>query len=147
MTRRPLAALLLLTLAAGCGAETRSYSIDLKNDTSQPLTVWPVKSGGPFEANWASPEDLAIEAPRIPDVRTPPNVPPGRTLDAGPLVGKFDARSGAVLRVYEGKLNYHQVLAVSTGSAYRFDVPLRPGANRLVAEHTPSGLVVRRELP
>ena len=147
MKLNPLAALLLLGLAAGCVPESRSYSIVLKNDTPVPLTVWPVKAGGPFEANWAAPEDLAIEAPRIPDVATPPTVPAGRTLEAGPLNGKFDAGSGAVLRVYEGALNYHQVLAVSPGGKYRFDVPLRPGENRLVAERTPSGLVVRREQP
>ena len=144
MTLRPLTPLLLLALMAGC-TESRSYSILLKNDTPVPLTVWPVKAGGPFEANWASPEDLAIEAPRIPDVKMPPMVPAGRTLEAGPLKGKFDSRSAAVLRVYEGALNFHQVLAVSTGSKYRFDVPLRPGENRLVAERTPSGLVVRQE--
>ena len=58
---RQLALLSLFALAlalAGC-AETRTYTVDVVNETRRPLTVGLVKEGGPYERQWASPEEAA----------------------------------------------------------------------------------------
>ena len=135
------AALLLLAGVIGC-AESRTYSLSLANRTGEPLTVWPVKQGGPFEADWASPEDLALASPSLPPDRRPPVAPPGRTLDADELKGKFASGSRAVLRVYAGDRTLAQLLAVGRGSPQRADVVLTPGANDLVAVREGGRLVI-----
>ena len=137
-------ALPLLLAAVGC-AESRTYSLELANRTDEPLTVWATKQGGPFEADWASPEEVALASPNLPPDATPPVALPGRTLVNDGLEGKFASGSRAVLRVYAGERTLAHLLSVSRGSPQRADVPLVPGPNRLVAEQSGGRLVVRQE--
>jgi hypothetical protein len=117
-------------LAVGC-AETRTYNVSVRNDASRPITVGVVKEGGPYEPQWASPEDIAIGSPHADEYGWDAVViPPGKTGGFNrPLEGKFDSNSRAVLRVYAGSMMLSQILATGPGSPNRLDLPLSPGAN------------------
>ena len=125
----PLSALLLL---AGC-ADTRTYQIAVRNETSQPITIGVAKEGGKYEPQWASPEDAALHTESH-DERAWQSVvvPKGKTGYTGPLKGSFSGGAEAKLRVYGGDLLLSDVLAVSHGSPSRVDVPLSPGRNAII---------------
>ena len=81
----------------------------------QPITFGLVKEGGPFEREWASPEDAAI-AGAAPSSLMWGALEPGKKVGTGPAKGKFDKGSRAVLRVYLGELKLEGILAASPGS-------------------------------
>lgn len=128
----PVSALLatLLLVAGGCSdVEKRSYSVDVKNDSRTPVTVWLTKTGPVYENNWKSPEELAIETRRAGETIAGVVVPPGKTATVGPVQGKFAPNSLAVLRVYVGQHNFSELLAISKGAPDRRDLELRAGHN------------------
>ena len=127
---RTSTAFLLCLFAAGC-VQTRTYQLSVSNQTTEPLTIGLTKIGGPFEREWAAPEDAAI-AQQEPDAQMWAVIPAGKTGDTPAITGKFDSDALAVLRVYQGKLNLSGILAISRGQPNRLDLPLHPGLNRLV---------------
>jgi hypothetical protein len=140
----PCAIVVLLLFAAGC-AKTQGYQVAVRNETPEPLTAGLVKEGGPYEPHWALPEDIAVETPAD-DGRGWDSavVKPGDTGSAGPVTGKFDDGSRAVLRVYSGARELDEVLAVSRGSPDRVDVPLRPGKNAIIVRRDNGKLAYER---
>ena len=141
LTALSLPALLLM----GC-AQSRSYQVAVRNETANEITVGFAKEdGGPYEPQWATPEQVAMETPaengRDWDSVV---VPPGKTGVAGPLKGKFDASAKPVLRVYGAKGTLNDLLAISRGSPRRADVPLAPGRNALIVTDDAGRLKVER---
>ena len=134
----------LAALLVGC-AQTRSYQVAVRNETADAITVGFAKEdGGPYEPQWASPEDIAIEHPGESRGWDSVVVPPGRTGVAGPLTGKFDGTARATLRVYSGKGEMNELMAISRGSPRLADVPLTPGRNALIVKDEGGKLKVER---
>ncbi len=134
-----------LMLLAGCGS-TKSFRVEVKNETPQPVTLWLTKDGPPSEDGWRSPEELG----KMPaDSR--PNydlaiVPPGKTGFTDEVSGDFPSGTHAVLRIYEGELElFHILQAEKTGGVKRADVPLKPGSNKFEVTADSQGLVVQRK--
>src|SRR5436190_10105188 len=127
---------------AGC-AQTRSYQVAVRNETQGPITVGFAKEeGGPYEPQWATPEDIAIEHQGPEHGWDSVVVPPGKTGFAGPLQGKFDSTAKASLRIYAGTAELNELLAISKGSPRRADVPLAPGRNALIVRDDGGKLTV-----
>src|SRR5687768_12016867 len=126
---------LLLASAFGCSsARTQTYDIHVTNSTSGPVTISLAKDGPPYEAAWASPEDLAIESPRYRERGGMGVIPPGKTASTEKLTGRFEANAQGYLRVYAGDLTISEMLSKSRGSPGRVDVPLVPGRNDIRVE-------------
>lgn len=121
-----------LMLLVGC-AETRTFQIAVRNETTQPLTCGVTKERGKYERQWRSPEQAVLRTTGE-DERGWDSVviPPGQTRSAGPVKGNFSGGAVAILRVYAGDLKLSDVLAVSRGSPGRLDVPLEEGRNAIV---------------
>ena len=134
---RLTALLLLATLAAGCAP---SYRVEVKNQTSQPVTLWLTKDGPPKEEGWYSPEDLAA----FPEESRPRYdlaiVPPGKTADTENLSGEFPRGTNAVLRVYEGQKELFHILEdLKASKSQHADYVLKKGTNRLRVTESPAG--------
>jgi hypothetical protein len=114
----------------GC-ARTEKFDITVRNDTGGPVTLALTKDGPPFEHVWAGPEDLAIESPKADEEHGYLLLPPGKEADVS-VEGKFDRGTRGYLRVYRGDLQISDMIAIGPVSPNRLDVPLRPGANRIV---------------
>ena len=126
-----IACLMLIVTGVGCGSG-KSYQVEVKNQTLQPVTLWLTKDGPPKEAGWFSPEDFA-QMPE--DSRTGYDlaiVPPGKTGFTGNVSGDFPKGTNAVLRVYEGQKELFHILEdTKAGRSNRVDQVLKPGMNRL----------------
>src|SRR5688500_3931362 len=92
---------LLIVLPVGCSA--RSYDVTVRNDLNQPITVWLTKSGPPAEANWLSPEQMAIGENTGPGRLSGVTIPAGKIAETGKVKGKFPKGTSAILRVYVGQ--------------------------------------------
>ncbi len=126
--RFPLLALpLLCTMLVGCSVPTRTYEISVKNEMTQPITVWVTKSGPPVKRRWLSPEQLATYVNPPGDPIAGRAVPPSKTAHAGPLVGHFPEGTEAILRVYLGQHTLDELLAMGVRNSDRVDVTLSPG--------------------
>jgi hypothetical protein len=137
-------ALSAAVLAVGCAAPTKAtFSVSLKNASTQPVTAWLTKNGGPQEADWLAPEDLSTSIAASTDRLNGVVIPAGKTGEMPPITGKFDSDAMAVLRVYAGAVDFDTMLATGVDSRLRVDVPLREGRNELIV--TPSSkLTVER---
>jgi hypothetical protein len=135
------AALLFLI---GCGPTKATFTVSLRNASTQPVTAWLTKSGGPKEPDWLAPEDLSLSIAAQTDRLNGATIPPGRTGELPAITGKFDADAFAVLRVYAGKVDFDTMLATGPDSRLRVDVPLREGQNNLVVTPSPK-LTVERD--
>jgi hypothetical protein len=142
-----MALLSALLLTLGCQSyETRTYDVTVHNQTSEPITIWLTKDGPPFEGPWLSPEDLAIESPHRDESREIG----GAVVDAGKTAttmrkGRFEPRTHAMLRVYDGARKFEELLATSSESAGRKDVTLPPGKSEYIVEPGPGVITVRRQ--
>lgn len=127
MNHRVWIALLLLT--TGCQSyQTRTYDVTVNNNSPEPVTIWLTKAGEPYEPGWLAPEDLAIESPQgRENVIGGVVLAPGKTASTGQRTGKFARDTDAILRVYEGQLQFIDILAVNRDSPLRQDVALPPG--------------------
>lgn len=126
--------ILVLCLVGGCAQmsmQKRSYDVSVRNDSSQPITIWLTKDGPAWEPGWKSPEDLAIENLTIDERIGGVVVQPGKTADTGKLAGSFAPETNAILRVYQGQRTFMQLLAMSPGASNRIDTILSPGTNVL----------------
>lgn len=141
------AALSLLLSVVGCGNK-QTFQIAVHNDSARPLTVGVAKEGGPFEPQWASPEQVVVRTNgRNEGGWDSVVVPPGETRSAGPVTGDFSGGARATLRVYAGELKLSDVLAVSRGSPNRVDVPLDPGKNAVIIRDAGGRLMYERADP
>jgi hypothetical protein len=152
MTCKAIVISLLSVLAAalvGC-AETRSYQVAVRNETPEEITVGFAKEGGgPYEPQWATPEEIALASPAD-DGRNWDSVvvPPGKTGVAGPVKGKFEGGAKPFLRVYGAKGALNELLSISRGSPRRADVPLVAGRNALIVKEDAGKLTVEHvQLP
>lgn len=121
-----------LLLSVGC-AETRTFQIAVRNQTSNPITVGIAKEGGKYEPQWQAPEDAVVRT----DGRDERGwdsivIAPGDTGSAGPVSGDFSGNAVAMLRVYAGDLKLSDVLAISRGSPNRVDIALEEGRNAII---------------
>jgi len=121
-----------LMLLVGC-TSTRTYSVVVRNDSLQPMTLWLTKDGPPAELGWLSPEQLDRSglAKNWPTDELGKVVPPGKVAELRPIEGHFDSGTSAVLRIYHGQLTFDHILAISQGSPNRADMMLEPGDNRI----------------
>jgi len=134
-----------LLLVVGCaGTTTQTFDVKVKNDSSKPITVWLTKDGPPYEAKWASPEDLAVEKPGGSNVYLGVIIPPAKTGETGPVPAKLDTSTRAWLRIYSGGEQFSQLLAMSRGNPNRLDIQLQPGVNSYIVTDAPGGLVATR---
>ncbi|HEY0007930.1 MAG TPA: hypothetical protein VGB55_04315 [Tepidisphaeraceae bacterium] len=124
--------LALLSLIIGCGPETRSYRVNVNNQSLEPMTLWLAKEGGPLEMTWLSPEDIAVMRVDKGTAITGVTVPPGKSATMGPINGKFEGGANAVLRVYRGQRKFDELLSIGADSPNRTDLPLQPGDNQFV---------------
>jgi hypothetical protein len=136
--------LVLMMFAVGCSGPTQTYQVTLRNDLTQPITVWLTKSGPPAEANWLSPEQVAVgEGP--PGGRMAGTaVPSGKTAETPKISGKLPAGTSAILRVYVGQHTLDELLAMSRGNSNRLDVPLSPGDSNLIVRERDGKLVAEQ---
>lgn len=143
MRQRCFLLLACVALFTGC-AHKQSFQVAVRNETSEPITVGFAKEeGGPFEPAWATPEQVAIDAPTYSErAWDSVVVPPGKTAAAGPLTGKFDSSARASLRIYAGSAEISDLLAITKGSPHRADVPLVPGRNALIVRDDGGTLTV-----
>lgn len=118
----------LVALSLACNdTRTRSYSIDIKNDSTRPITVGFVKLGPPMERAWMSPEDLAERYPYDMTLSWGTVVPPNRTAFIQDYKGEFLPTTSAELRIYVGQMSLSDLLAISRASRSRQDVRLEEG--------------------
>jgi hypothetical protein len=122
----------------GC-APKATFDVTIMNQTSGPVTVGLVKDGPPPEADWAAPEDQALET-RLEALRPWGHViPPGRTMDSSPVSGTFPRGAAAYLRVYAGTHSNAELLAISRSSPDRAEVLLFPGHGEIVVRTDGTG--------
>ncbi len=123
--------LFVMTLSVGCAS---SYQVELKNQTTQAVTLWLTKDGPPPEQGWYSPEQLATMPADLRATYDLAIVPPGRTATTEPMAGEFPRGTNAVLRVYEGEKELFHILEdAKAGRERRIDKTLKKGMNRFVA--------------
>jgi hypothetical protein len=137
------AAVLLVTLVTGC-ARTENFDVTVRNSTTSPVTLALTKDGPPFEALWASPEDLAIQSPKAEEKHGYVVLPPGKEGDVS-LQGKFDKGTRGYLRVYRGDLQVSEMNAIKSDSPNRVDLPLSSGRNVFVIVDTGGRLAEQRD--
>lgn len=132
---------------SGCGGGgSRTYEVNVRNQSGQPVTVWLTKTAPPYETRWKPPEQLAIERPGADGPIGGAVIAPGSEGSTGRVSGSFSADTEAVLRVYLGDYTFSGLLAISRGSPNRIDFTLRPGTNNLVVL-TRSGRTVVEPAP
>src|SRR5688572_21943044 len=134
-----IASLLLAFIVAGCGSG-KSYQVEVKNQTSQPVTLWLLKDGPPKEEGWYSPEELSA----MPEETRPRYdlaiVPPGKTGFTGKVSGDFPSGTNAVIRVYEGEKElFHLLQDAEAGVTNRAEQVLKPGMNKFSVVQQPDG--------
>jgi hypothetical protein len=131
---RLIALLILALLVVGCGPTSRTYSVSIDNQASEPYLVWLTKSGPPVEQAWMSPEQVAVygldKGTKVPGAV----VAPGKTISRSNVTGKFDGRSEAILRVYRGERKFAELLAIQSDSPNRTDLVLSPGQNNILID-------------
>lgn len=131
---RPLLLLaILLVPAIGC-TTTKSFSVSVKNEYKEPMTIWLTKNGPPMERDWLPPEDIAMMQ-KIPEGvwRKGLILLPGEAADAD-VTGRFDPGVSAVLRVYRGQKKLEELFGISKGSPNRTDIELPEGRSVFVID-------------
>jgi hypothetical protein len=143
---RLMATLFVALCICGC-APTKTYQVTVRNDLNQPITVWLTKSGEPAEANWLSPEQIAIgENPAGGRMAGTP-LPPGKIAETGKIKGKFPQGTQAVLRIYLGQHTLDELLAINrSNKALRLDLWLDPGSTQLIVREE-GGVLVAEPAP
>jgi hypothetical protein len=139
--------ILLLLWATGCARPLAkaSFEVEVQNNTLVPLSMGLVKSGGPGEDGWTSPSDIAIGAPHFSERKWGTLLPPNQKTVVGPLEGRFNPGSSAVLRVYAGDLTVEELLTYSRGDGDRLDLYLMPGRSAFVIERARDGRLTARQ--
>lgn len=151
--KRLSALVVLVALVGGCSVVTkmttaeRTFTVQVRNESSQPARVGFAKDGTPFEEEWSSPEDLAIHFAKSSEIEWGKLVLPGQTANLGPITGRFSDTSVGICRIYQGDPSTSEMLAMNRRSAGRIDVGLRPGSNRFVLSDDRGQLALKRLPP
>jgi hypothetical protein len=138
-----------LALAGGCQPQwqTRTYDLSVKNDLSQPITIFLTKNGLPYERGWLGPEELAQNPISQDPVKPGLVIPPGQTGGNSHVVGHFAPSTSAVLRVYRKVGDIEDLAAISRGSPDRLDIFLHVGVNQFTITSDENGLSARKDEP
>lgn len=144
MIRICMVALALMFVAGCAGTTSQSFDVRVKNESSQPITVWLTKDGPPFEPKWASPEEIATERPGGSDTYLGVIVPPTKSGETGSVEAILQPETNAWLRIYSGAEKFSELLAMSKGNPNRLDIKLEPGINSYVVKDSPGGIVASR---
>jgi hypothetical protein len=123
---------LLLLLVSCRTVERRIYDVHVKNESPGTVLVWLTKDGPLWEEGWKSPEDLAVESPRMREPIAGVLLPPGERTSTGRIRGRFEPATQAILRIYDGEFTFNELLAMSRKDPARTDVVLQPGENDIV---------------
>jgi hypothetical protein len=134
----------LAALIAGCASDKKPYQVTVENRFDRPVTVWLTQSHESRDAQWMSPETMAIHSPRMRDSANRVVVPPGKTASTSELKARLASDTDAVLRIYIGERSFDELLAMSRDNPNRFDVVLKPGRNELVLREEDGRLVADR---
>ena len=148
MKMRSWILLLVGISTVGCAPtyQTRTYDVNVRNDCTDPVTVWLTKDGPPYESGWLAPEDIAVESPKAPThIISGLVIPPGKTGFTGPRKGQFEPQGSAVLRIYGGQLDFNQLLASGQDDKNRIDWKLHPGTNDLVVSGPKDAIEVNED--
>ena len=140
----PMVLLVGMTLV-GCNTKSYTYSVAVKNDTTEPLMIGFAKDGPPFEDNWATPEQIARIETRNDVHRWGVPTQPGRTAEVKKLTATLERSTTAYVRVYATTPTLPGMLAISQGSPNRLDIPLLPGANDISVKRQDGRLVFDRK--
>ena len=136
-----LIVVVLLALGVvGCNSgTTKSFSVEVHNQSTQPITLWLTKDGPPMQEGWLTPEKV-VEDPERKLKYDLAFVPAGKTGYTDPMPGEFPKGTNAVLRVYVGEKEVFDLAK----DANHVDTVLKPGSNRLlvVEQAGGGGLVV-----
>ena len=145
MTRMPKSIpcwLLVMMLAVCAGGCASSYQVEVKNQTTQPVTLWLTKDGPPPEEGWYSPEQLATMPADLRPTYDLAIVPPGRTGATESMSGEFPRGTNPVVRVYAGaKELFHILEDAKAGTEQRVDKTLKKGMNRFVVVEAGDGKI------
>lgn len=138
---------LLLVLApafailVGCATtEKRTYSVSVVNAARQPVALWLIKEGPPYEEHWMTPSqwhELRVRGV-IPAGVADPSVelPPSMKVDLGPQQGRFDRDSTAALLVYSTPVTLEEMAATPRRTTLMDIVFLQPGHNNVMVRST-----------
>jgi len=119
----------------GCNSgTTKSYSVEVHNQSTQPVTLWLTKDGPPLEEGWLTPENVA-DHPERKFKYDLAFVPAGKTGYTESTTGQFPKGTNAVLRVYEGEKEVFELAKDAT----HVDTVLKPGSNHLMVVEQPAG--------
>ena len=139
-----------LLIGTGCGVVTRmttakgTFTVAVQNESSRPIRIGLTKSGPPFEAEWASPEDVAIANAKDAGARWGQVVLPGQVATLPQISGRFSDGVYAFLRVYADDPALSDMLAIGRHSPNRLDLPLDAGVNRFIIMDDRDRLTARR---
>lgn len=156
MNRFPLSAPLVLLaccLAGGCSVVTNmttakaTFSVAVKNQSTQPIRIGLAKDGPPFEEEWSSPEEVAIANAKRPEIAWGQTILPGQTATIAEITGRFSDGVHGFVRVYAGDVQMADMLAVGRRSPNRLDIPLAEGSNRLIVLDDGGRLAFKRLPP
>jgi hypothetical protein len=116
---------------------TKSFSVEVHNQSDRPVTLWLTKDGPPAEEGWLTPERVAAEGGKLRyDLAF---VPAGKTGFTEKFTGVFPNGTNAVLRVYEGE---KEVFDLANATAH-VDAVLKPGKNRFSVIESGGSLALR----
>jgi hypothetical protein len=135
----------VLVLAVSCASQTRTFDIEVHNNSTQPLTLVLAKDAGPKESIWATPEDVSEAGAAGGGQWGIGVVPAGRTASSEKVQGTFPQGTNAYLRIYVGDLTLGDALRVIPGTPQRLDLPLQPGSNQFVVVDKDGGIAIASE--
>ena len=103
---------------------TKSFSVEVHNQSDRPVTLWLTKDGPPAEEGWLTPEKIVESGGKLKyDLAF---VPMGKTGYVDKFIGVFPKGTSAILRVYEGEKEVFDLAKETT----HVDAVLKPGSNR-----------------
>ena len=138
---------------SGCNlARTDRFEVELRNATSQPLTLSLAKEGtlSPHEEQWMTPDEVALDSPKSTERWVDAERGRGWVIPVGQVwthrfSGQFSSGARGFVRAYSGEPTVSQMCARGPESPGRVDIPLKPGSNRVVVEDQSGRLISRRD--
>lgn len=140
MNYRLLLPIPLLFLSCACMQDAKAtFTVEVQNISTTPISVALTKNGPPKEDHWYAPEDLP---PALADRHWGMLVRPGQTVTLGPQLGHFRENVAAVLRVYSGNPTVEEALAYGRKDPGRLDIVLWEGKSSYVINDPGGGPLV-----
>jgi hypothetical protein len=142
--------IVVAVVAGGCGMVTRmttakgTFNVTVKNESSRPIRIGLTKNGPPWEEEWASPEDVAINNAKHAGATWGQAVLPGQSATLPEISGRFSEGVYGFVRVYADDPALSDMLAMGRHSPNRLDLPLTGGVNRFVVMDDQDRLAAKR---